>query len=164
LRDSQLVRLLSGDAMSATRVNTNTSDDHTSLIAIRMREWYSIDDGDLDGDQVDLIEIGVSGGDVDEVEAVNVLQRFVGNATIGYHIHDDAASPGESSLIALPYFAGQAFQSGVDFYMPASDPPDGTVTITNIPRGDTEKPQVLRIPNWRSSEHAVTVQFADFAQ
>jgi len=164
LRDSQLVRLLSGDAMSATRVNTNTSDDHTSVIAIRMREWYAMDDGDADGDQSDILEVGVSGGDVDEVEAVNVMQRFVGNATIGYHIHDDAASPGESMMTALPYFSGQAFQSGVDFFMPASDPPTGTITITNIPRGDTDKPQVLRIPNWRSSEHAVTVQFSDFAQ
>jgi hypothetical protein len=164
LRDSQLVRLLSGDAMSATRMNTNASDDHTTLVAIRMREWYAIDDGDLDGDQIDLIEIGVSGGAADEVEAVNVLERFVGNGTIGLHIHDDAASPGESTLTALPYFSGQAFQSGVDFFMPAADPPDATITVTNTPRGDTEKPQVLRVPNWRSSEHAVTVQFADFAQ
>jgi hypothetical protein len=118
----------------------------------------------VDGDQTDILEIGVSGGSADEVEAANVMQRFVGNATIGVHIHDDAATPKESSLVALPYFSSQAFQSGIDFFMPASEEADGTITITNIPRGDTDKPQTLRIPNWRSSAHAVTVQFADFAQ
>jgi pimeloyl-ACP methyl ester carboxylesterase len=164
LRNNHLVRLLSGDAMSDTRVNTNTSDDHTALIAIRMREWYATDDADLDGDQADTLEISVSGGGVDEVEATNVMQEFVANDGIGVHIHDDAASPGESELTALPYFSAQPFQSGVDFFMPASDPPDATITITNVPRGDSDHPQTLHIPNWQSSKHAVTVQFADFPQ
>ena len=163
LRDSQLVRLLSGDAMSPTRTNTNTSDDHSSIIAIRMREWYATDDGRLEGNESDILEISVSGGDANEVEATNVMQRFVA-------MDDWRASPRrrgdskESSFLAPPYFSSQAFQSGIDFYMPASEAADGTITITNIPRGDTEKPQTLRVPNWRSSAHAVTVQFADFAQ
>jgi len=164
LRDSQLVRLLSGDAMSATRTNTNTSDDHTSIIAIRMREWYASDNGSVDGDQADILEIGVRGGDAEDVEAIDVMQRFVGNSTIGVHIHDDAATPGESTFTALPYFSAQAFQNGIDFFMPASELAEGTVTVTNIPRGDTDMPQVLRLPNWPSSGQAVTVQFADFAQ
>jgi hypothetical protein len=164
LRNSNLVRLLSGDAMSATRMNTNTSDDHTALIAIRMREWYAMDDGDLDGDQSDVLEIGVTGLPGDDVEPVNVMQRYIGNATIGVHIHDDAATPGESTLGTLAYFAAQSFQNGVDFFMPASEDASGTITITNIPRGETDKPQVLHVPNWRSSGHAVTVQFTDYAQ
>ena len=45
---------------------------------------------------------------------------FVGNGGIGIHIHDDAATPGESTLAALPYFSEQPFQSGVDVFMPAS--------------------------------------------
>jgi hypothetical protein len=48
--------------------------------------------------------------------------------------------------------------------MPAADPPDGTVTMTSLPRGDEGKPQVLRFPNWASTGHVVTAAFNDYAQ
>jgi hypothetical protein len=164
LRDSHLVRLLSGDAMSATRMNTNTSDQHTAIIAIRMREWYAVDDADLDGDQADVLELSATSQSGGDTEATDLLADFIGNGTIGVHVHDAAGSPKDSTLEPLPYFSAQAFQSGVDFFIPAADPPDGTVTLTNTPRGKADAPQVMRIPNWISSANAVTVQFADYAQ
>jgi pimeloyl-ACP methyl ester carboxylesterase len=163
LRDSNFVRLLSGDATSATRMNTHTSDMHSTIVAMRMREWYATDNGQTAGDQTDTIEISTSRPSGD-VMAVNALQRYIGNATIGIHIHDAEASPGDSTLTALPYFSGQAFQNGVDVFMPAADPPDGTITFKNIPRGDTAKPQVVNIPNWVSAKHAITVMLSDYAQ
>jgi hypothetical protein len=48
--------------------------------------------------------------------------------------------------------------------MPATEPPDGTITITSIPRGDAADPQVLNVPNWASSKHTITLLFADYAQ
>ena len=163
LRDTNFVRLLSGDATSATRMNTHTSDAHSSLVMMRMREWYATDNGTVTGDQTDTLDISTSRPSGD-VAAVNALQRFIGNATIGLHIHDAAASPSDSTLTALPYFQSQAFQNGVDLFMPASEPPDGTITISNVPRGLTDKPQVLRVPNWQSSKHAVSVMMSDYAQ
>jgi hypothetical protein len=145
-------------------VNTNTGDGHSSLIAMRMREWYATDVNDVSGDQSDKLDIGTKSASAGEVAPVNALQRFVGVDTIGVHIHDAAASPGDSRLQPLPYFDGQAFQSGVDLFMPATDPPDGTITITNIPRGDATDPQVLNVPNWASSKHTITLLFADYAQ
>ena len=157
VRSSDLVRLLSSAPDGATRANTNTGDDHSAVIAIRMREWYAADDADLPGDQADVLEI--SAGD----EApVNVLADFVGNDAIGLHLHDDVATPGETTLAALPYFSTQPFQSGVDVFLPAADPPDGTITVPNIPRGDTDRPQTLNVPNWPSSTHSISVVFTDY--
>ena len=79
---------------------------------------------------------------------------------IGIHLHDAAASPGNSTLAALPYFSGQAFQYGVDVFMPAADPPAGAITVRNLPRGDMAKPQVFNVPNWRSSQHHISISSA----
>jgi hypothetical protein len=155
VRSSHLVRLLSSPPDGPTRANTNVGEDHTSLIVMRMREWYATDDGDLPGDQSDVLEVAVDDG-----EATEALEDFVGNATIGLHLHDDAATPGETTADPLPYFSEQPFQSGVDVFVPADE--GSTVTVTNLPRGDAEQPQVLRFPAWPSSGHSVSVVFTDW--
>ncbi|MET0150789.1 MAG: alpha/beta fold hydrolase [Acidimicrobiales bacterium] len=157
VRSSELVRLLSSSPDGDTRANTNTGDDHSAVIAIRMREWYAADDADLPGDQADGLEIRAG----DEAP-VNVLTDFVGNDAIGLHLHDDVATPGETTLAALPYFSTQPFQSGVDVFLPAADPTDSTITVRNIPRGDTDRPQTLNAPNWPSSTHSISVVFTDY--
>ena len=156
-RSSDFVRLLSNPADSPTRVNTNVGDGHSAIIATRMREWYAVDDPDLDGDQSDTLAISTDGG-----EAVDAVPDFVGNSTIGIHVHDDAATPAVSSLAALPYFSEQPFQSGVDVYMPSTADGSGTITVTNVPRGDAGRPQTLNVPNWPSSLHAISVVFTDY--
>ena len=53
--------------------------------------------------------------------------------------------PASSSLAALPYFSEQPFQSGVDVFMPSTA--DGSRhdhRSTNVPRGDTARPQTLQ--------------------
>ena len=147
LRSSRFVRLLSGGPESTTRMNANTSDAHTSLIVMRMREWYADED---------VLEIASDAG------TVEVLPEFVGRGAIGIHVHDDAATPGESTLTPLPFFSEQPFQSGVDVFLPATPDASGTITITNYPRGDESRPQVFNVPNWPSSTHAVSLLFTDF--
>jgi hypothetical protein len=156
VRSSRLVRLLSSPPDGATRANTNVGDGHSSLIAIRMREWYANDDPDLDGDERDILEISTG-----DEPPVNVVAEY-GNGAIELHIHDDAAKPGQSTLEALPYFSRQPFQSGVDVFMPASDAADETITVTNIPRGATDKPQTFNVPNWSSTRHSISVVFTDY--
>jgi hypothetical protein len=154
LRSSQFVRLLSGPPDSPARMNTNVSDNHASLTVSRQREW-------LESDVLEISTMSPAG----DQPAVNVISAAAGAAmAIGIHIHDAAASPGDSSLSALPYFSSQAFQYGVDVFMPAADPPDGVITIRNVPRGDMTKPQVLNVPNWPSSRHHSSVSFSDFPQ
>lgn len=157
VRSSDFVRLLSSPHDGPTRVNTNAADAHASLVVMRMREWYSADDADLAGDQRDVLTIATDGS-----EPVDVLPEFVGNGAIGLHFHDDASTPGETTLLPLPYFSEQPFQSGVDVLMPADPEGAGTITLTNSPRGDAARSQTLRVPNWPSSSHAISVVFADY--
>lgn len=74
------------------------------------------------------------------------------------------ATPLFSSLALLPFFPTQAFQTGVDVYMPAADPTDGTITFVNLHRGNTDKPQVIKTRNWASSGHRMAVLFNDYLQ
>ncbi len=157
VRDSRLVRLLSSEPDGSTRLNTNQGEDHSSIIAIRMREWYGSDDADLEGDQSDVLNISVDGGD-----PVDAVEGFDSNGSIGLHIHDDIATPGETTLGPLPYFSEQPFQQGIDVFMASSADGSGTISVTNLPRGDTDKPQVLNTPNWPSSTNAISVVFTDY--
>jgi pimeloyl-ACP methyl ester carboxylesterase len=158
LRSTPFVRLLSGPPDTPARMNTNVSDDHSTLIVSRMREWKTSD----------ILEISTTSPAAGDQPVVNAIAMGVGRdagfASIGIHIHDDAATPKESSLGLLPWFSTQAFQTGVDVYMPATDPPDGTITVTSMPRGDTMRPQTLHLPNWRSTEHTSSLAFSDYAQ
>ncbi|MDZ7680031.1 MAG: alpha/beta fold hydrolase [Acidimicrobiales bacterium] len=151
LRSSHLVRLLSSEPDGNTRVNTNVGADHTALVVMRMREWYA------QGENADVLEISVDGG-----EPIDAMVDFVGNGAIGLHIHDDAATPGETTLEPLPYFSEQPFQSGIDMYLPATPDGSGTISLTNLPRGDADRPQTLNVPRWPSSEHSVSVVFTDW--
>ncbi len=156
VRSSDLVRLLSSEANGSTRANTNVGVGHSAIIAMRMREWYAADDPETPGDETDVLEVSSDG-----VAPLDVITGFVGNAGIGLHLHDDAATPGASTLGALPYFSVQPFQSGVDVFLPASDPPTGTITLTSFPRGDAAHPETFHVPNWPSSTHSITVVFSD---
>ncbi|WP_040338957.1 alpha/beta fold hydrolase [Candidatus Blastococcus massiliensis] len=151
VRSSAFVRLLSSEPDGTVRQNTNVGEDHTALVVMRMREWHA--EGDAD-----VLEFRVDDG-----EPIDAMTDFVGNAAIGLHIHDDAATPGESTLEKLPYFGEQPFQSGIDIFLPASADADGTITVTNLPRGDADRPQTLVTPNWPSSEHTVSLVFSDWA-
>jgi pimeloyl-ACP methyl ester carboxylesterase len=163
LRDTHLVRLLSGDPeTSTTRQNTNMGPNHAAVVAIRMREWYAENDPDLPDEDADILEVSVASESGDQ-EPVNVLLPYVTNGNIALHLHDDTVTPQETTLAEIAYFSGQPFQSGIDIYLPASDPPDGTITFKNIPRGDTSRPQVTNLPNWSSENNFITVMFADFA-
>jgi len=49
-------------------------------------------------------------------------------------------------------------------YMPATDPPDGTITFSSAPRGDTSRLQVLNTLNWASDTHRIVVNLSDYVQ
>jgi len=157
LRSSDFVRLLSGAPDSPTRLNTNVGEHHAALITMRMREWLTSD----------VLEIGTASPSGDQAPVNVITDTLGGNATfppIAIHLHDAADSLGDSTLSPLPYFSTQPFQTGVDVFMPAADPPDGTITVTNMPRGDTSRPQVLHFPNWASSKHILMAMFSDFVE
>jgi pimeloyl-ACP methyl ester carboxylesterase len=164
LRTSYLERILSGPPDSPSRVNSNLGEGHAALTVLRMREWLADD----------VLEVSLT-GDAGNIQKRNVItaEAVVGPAggaglgvgqPIAVYLHDDAMTPKETTLELLPYFPEQFFQTGVDVYLPAADPPNGTITVTSTPRGYADKPQTLNVPNWPSANHTVMVVFSDFAQ
>jgi hypothetical protein len=52
-----------------------------------------------------------------------------------------------STLARDDWFYAQAFQTAVDIWMPATEPPDGTITFTNLPGKFPTLPQTITIPS-----------------
>jgi pimeloyl-ACP methyl ester carboxylesterase len=157
IRSSHLVRVLATPVGSAIAANTNAGDGHAAAVVIREREWWG------SREPMDQLWVGTRSAS-GNVDAIDVLANVTANNAIGIHLHDAAATPGESTGELLPFFPTQAFQTGVDVFMPANDPPDGTISFVSIPRGDMSSPQVVNVPNWASSEHRINVRFNDYVQ
>ena len=160
LRSSSLVRMNVAPPNSQIVANTNVGDHHMAAVIVRQKEWWTTHPTG----QNDVLEIGTTGATVEDQPAVDVLTNVTSNGIIGIHVHDAAASPGDSTLDLLPFFPTQPFQTGVDVFMPADEPPTGTVSFVNAPRGDFSRRQSINVPNWRSSTDRVTVTFNDFVQ
>lgn len=160
LRSSRFVRMNLAPPNSQIVANTNLSDNHTAATVVRQKEWWTTHPTG----QNDVLEISTQSASRADQPAVNALTKVTSNGVIGIHVHDAAASPGNSTLDLLPFFPTQAFQTGVDVFMPATEPPDGTVSFVNAPRGDTSRLQTINVPNWRSSANRATVTFNDFVQ
>lgn len=162
LRSSNFVRLLSSQPDGDIRERTNTSPEHSTLLVMRMKEWYGVDPAPdspaagVDG-QIDQLLISVDGA-----EPVNVITPDIGRTSIGLHLHDDTATPGETTLTALESFVGQPFQSSADIFMPASPDGSGTISVVNNVRGDTANPQQINVANWPSDLHTISVVFFDY--
>jgi pimeloyl-ACP methyl ester carboxylesterase len=160
IRDSHLVRLLTSPPDGLIPSITNIGPNHTASVVMRYREWWTTHPSGRN----DVLEISTRSRGKGNQAPVNALQNVTDNGDIGIHIHDDVATPQVSSLNLLPIFPGLPFQTGVDVFMPATDPPDGVVTFRNLPRGDATRAQVLNIPNWASEGHATSVVFNDYVQ
>lgn len=160
LRSSSLVRMNLAPPNSQIVANTNLSDNHTAATVVRQKEWWTTHPTGQD----DVLEIATTSPSRGDEAPVDALEQVTSNGVIGIHVHDAAASPGDSTLDLLPFFPTQPFQTGVDVFMPAASPPDGTVSFVNAPRGDTTRLQSINVPNWRSSTDRVTVTFNDFVQ
>jgi len=160
IRDDRWVRLLTSPPGSAIPNNTNIGPNHTTTVIVRQKEWWTTHPS---GRNDDLSIATESPGQGDE-PPVDVLQNVTGNGEIGIHVHDAAPGDQVSSLDIIPFFDAQPFQTGVDVFMPATEPPDGTISIENAPRGDASHTQVLNIPNWASDGHATTSYFNDYIQ
>lgn len=158
LRNSSLVRFNTSPAGSAIEQNTHSSPDHSTLVITRDMEWWATRAPE---DTLEISTTSLLWGDQDPVSA---LLPAMGNGNIGLHVQDDEATPALSSLSLLSYFDSQPFQSGVDIYMPASSPTDGTITIISTPRGMTDKKQTFNVPNWASDKHKISLVFNDFVQ
>jgi pimeloyl-ACP methyl ester carboxylesterase len=149
-RSTDLVHLITSPQGRGSDLNTNKGPGHSAMVIQRQSEiWRS------HGAQNDTIQITAPGQ-----QPADVLRNVRGDV-IGLHLHDDQATPRVSSLSLLPWFSSQAFQNGVDVYMPAANPPNGTISIVNAPRGNTSNLQRVNVPNWPSDTDAIIVELND---
>jgi hypothetical protein len=159
-RSTDLVRMNMAPPGSSIVSNSNLSENHTAAVIVRQKEWWTTHSSGMN----DILEISTTSASRGDHDAGNVFTNITSNGVIGVHVHDAAATPGDSTLDLLPFFPTQPFQSGVDVFMPAADPADGTVSFVSTPRGDTDHVQTISVPNWPSDTDRVTVTFNDFVQ
>jgi pimeloyl-ACP methyl ester carboxylesterase len=158
LRSSLGIRLLLVHPTHPTYTNSNRGANHSVAVVVRYREFWA---GNAAARDQLLVSTSSSAGNQ---PARNVFEGLTGNNFAGVHVHDDRATPGQTTLANLPYFSTQAFQAGRDVYMPAAGGPNGTITFRSIPRGDASRPQVVTTPNWPSNNHGILVHLNDYVQ
>lgn len=151
IRSDYMLRLPSEPRGQGISVYLDTSENHTNVIAQRYKEFW--------GDQgVESDAILINGVDV-----VNAATCPIDHRVIAMFLFDknvDEVSDLTTMLFPFPYLH---FLSGADLYIPAI-PPDDTIQVMVIPRGDGSNTQVINIPNWASSEHTVSTVFNDYTQ
>jgi Ca2+-binding RTX toxin-like protein len=167
IRDDNLIRLLSAPPDAGTVVNTASGPDHTAVVLVRYKEWWTDQGAVNDTMWVTTTSPAWDGHPANPTPpTLNILSDpGVGVRAankIGIHAHDASADK-VSTLAPIPFFVAQIFQTGVDIWMPATEPPDGTISFTSEPRGDTARPQTVNIPNWASEGHRILIQFNDYA-
>ena len=159
-RSSHFVRMNLAPPGSAIVANSHLSDNHTAAVVVRQKEWWTTHSSGMN----DVLEISTSSPSRGDHDAGNVFTNVTSNGVIGVHVHDAAATPGDSTLDLLPFFPTQAFQTGVDVFMPAEGSAAGTVSFVNTHRGDADHVLTINTPNWPSDTDRVTVTFNDFVQ
>ncbi len=147
VRSDSFVRLLAGRPGEGLGALVDTSDRHTALTFNRQKEWWG-DQGDA-GDR-----LWVNGRNI-----LNPANTPRTKRVIGIFAFDDG-SDGVTDLTApLPEFFAQTFITGMDVFIPATPAHRGFVSIVVDQRGGGF--DVAGVPNWKSSEHRVTVTIND---
>ena len=166
-RSTNLVRFLTAAPDAGTVVNTEVGPDHASIVALRYKEWWGSTPGEADS-----LQISATGTADDQppVELINdatapgPCANFAQCQTIAVHAHDAGSDGVTNTAAPIPFFFGLVFQTGVDVYMPASQPADGTIHLLHTQRGDVDRPQTLNVANWASDGHRIVVEFNDYLE
>ena len=126
---------------------------------VRQKEWWGANP--TDAANVDTLEVSTRiGADVvDAGHIINGATAPYAASTIAV-LSFDIGVDGVTDTSAL--FPLGPFLSGVDVYMPATEPPSGTITFRHQQR-QVDEAQVINTPNWSSQDgHSMTVNFRDW--
>ncbi len=152
IRSDHLIRLLSSPRGQGVSALLDTGDNHSNVILQRYKELW----GDQ-GAQNDAVFIN----GVDVVNAATCPVNQLINAMLVFDKGVDGVS--DISMMLSP-FDTLMFLSGVDLYIPGANPPDDTIQILSIPRGDYNHPQVVNAANWASSDDTISIMLNDYVQ
>jgi pimeloyl-ACP methyl ester carboxylesterase len=157
LRSDLLVRLKISEAGSTLSDLVDISAGQTNLTVVRDKEL--VGDAQSHPEQTLLKNDSLT---VTGVELCTAASMPSSNATIGLYVFD-ADSDGQSNVSqSLPDFASVPFVKGVDLFLPASTPPQTTISVVLKGRQNGGLTQMIQVPNWSSATDKVTVQFRAF--
>jgi hypothetical protein len=145
LRTDRLIRLLTGVPGQGLDALTDKSDHHTNLTISRNKEWW--------GDQGE-------GSDVLYVNGRNILNPANSprvKRVIGVFAFDRFADRVTDLTEPVPAFFAQTFLTGMDVFVPAGD--DTAFVAARTRTGGFD---FVSVPNLRSSQHRITIQFNDY--
>lgn len=153
IRSNYLLRLLSLAPDSPISAQEEPGPNHATIAILRYKEWW----GDDPGGENDILEINGT-------NVINAATSPISHRPIVIHAFDNN-SDGVTELAAPDdFFISLPFQTGVDIFMRATTPPDGTICLANAPRGDVSKMQVVNVPNWESAHDRMSVEFTDYVR
>jgi pimeloyl-ACP methyl ester carboxylesterase len=148
VRSNRWVRILTSEPGGLADSFWELGDEHQNVVVLRNKEWW----GDQGADS-----------DVLEINEQNVLNEATSprtNRTIGIFIHDFEVD-GQSDLSQPVSPFGIMFLTGIDLFLPAAEPPDGTLGVVATPRlGDGT--EAVCIPNYASSVARSSIQFNSY--
>jgi hypothetical protein len=155
IRSNHLLRLnTSPEPGGGTSAVMDRSPNHANLIISRNKEYW--------GNQgVDNDILAVNG--VNLVNAATCPAAPMSATSSVLFVFDQMADQISHPEVAIPETL--TFFSMVDHFVPGAYPPNGTIRITLIPRGENGLMQVLNVPNWASSVvRRISVTFNDYTQ
>jgi pimeloyl-ACP methyl ester carboxylesterase len=150
MRSNYFIRLMTS-APGGIGELLDTSDNHTNLTITRDKRFLSDPTSD---------------NDILEINGVNVLEALypLDIRVVAMFVYDWHADGVSDLTQPIPFLHAIHNFSGIDLYMPAADPPDGTISIVLTPGDGDGKTQVVNVPNWASSGHAISIRFNDYVQ
>jgi hypothetical protein len=114
--------------------------DQTNLIITKNREWL--------GDQSDGFDDILAINGINIVNAINAPQPHMLVAYFVYDLGSDHITNLTRPMSDFPSILFSTFLSPVDVYLRGATPPDATISIVEIPRGDCGSMHGINVPNW----------------
>lgn len=112
--------------------------DQTNLIITRNREFL--------GDQSDGFNDTLA---INGINIENAASSPRGRAVVAYFVCDWNSDHITDLFTPLPApLTSSAFLTGVDLYLRGATPPDATISIVDIPRGDCGSMHGINVPDW----------------
>jgi hypothetical protein len=148
-RDDYFYRVLTAPLLDPS---IERSPNHVSIAVTRMREFW--------GDQTTP-----GGNDALSFNGFNVINGAIAPrsrrvlAVFNFDKNSDGVSDTSASLSP---FNSIGFLTGVDNYMAASPDAGGTIAVTERMRAPRPQTETIKVPDWPSDEHTVSVFFKDY--
>jgi hypothetical protein len=134
--------------------------DQTNLIITKNREWL--------GDQNDGFNDVLA---INGINVVNAANAPANHMLVAYFICDWESDHMTNLTPPIPVPAlNTTFLSAVDVYLRGATPPDATISIMEIPRGDCGTMHRINVPNWaiinegNTFSESVSVQLNDYIE